>query len=222
MFLLILGLVLFLGAHSVRVFAEDWRTGMISRLGAQRWKGVYSLVSILGFILIVWGFAQARHGAPQLWAPPVWARHLNLLVMLVSLILFAAANPRPSHYKYDPASSDGLGRDFVERRASAGQWNAGRRRAVRRVFRLGRARSFRRLCARPARARRLRPTPSMALDDHRHDRRRGRCGRCSSSRRTSGCSACRRWRGVEPAQAPFSGTPASAKVAMPCMDGECA
>jgi uncharacterized membrane protein len=99
MFLLILGLVLFLGAHSVRIFAEDWRTGIISRLGAQRWKGVYSLVSILGFLLIIWGFAQARHGAPQLWAPPVWARHLNLLVMLVSLILFAAANPKPSHYK---------------------------------------------------------------------------------------------------------------------------
>ena len=99
MLLLILGLVLFLGAHSVRIFAEGWRAGMISRLGAQRWKGVYSLVSILGFILIIWGFAQARYGAAQLWTPPVWARHLNLLVMLVSLILFAAANPKPSHYK---------------------------------------------------------------------------------------------------------------------------
>ena len=99
MLILILGLVLFLGAHSVRIFAEGWRMDMISRLGAQRWKGLYSLVSIAGLALIVWGFAQARHGAPQLWAPPIWARHLNLLIMLVSLILFAAANPKPSHYK---------------------------------------------------------------------------------------------------------------------------
>ena len=100
MLLLILGLILFLGPHLVRVVAEGWRTRMISRLGAQRWKGVYSLVSIVGFALIVWGFAQARHGSPQLWTPPLWGKHLNLLIMLVSLILFAAANPKPSHYKY--------------------------------------------------------------------------------------------------------------------------
>ena len=99
MLLLILGLALFLGAHSTRIFAEGWRTGMISRLGAQRWKGVYSLVSIVGFVLIVWGFAQARHGSPQMWAPPLWAKHLNLLLTLAGMILFAAANPKPNHYK---------------------------------------------------------------------------------------------------------------------------
>jgi len=99
MLLLILGLALFFGAHSVRIFAEGWRTGMISRLGAQRWKGLYSLVSIVGLALIIWGFAQARHGSPQLWTPPIWAKHLNLLVMLFSMILFAAANPKPNHYK---------------------------------------------------------------------------------------------------------------------------
>lgn len=99
MFLLILGLVLFLGPHSVRIFAEGWRTGMISRLGAQRWKLAYTAASVVGLALIVWGFATARHGSPQLWTPPVWGKHLNLLIMLVSMILFAAANPKPNHYK---------------------------------------------------------------------------------------------------------------------------
>ena len=99
MLLLVLGLILFLGSHSVRIFAEGWRAGMISRLGAQRWKGAYSLVSIVGLVLVIWGFAQTRHGSPQMWAPPLWAKHLNLLLTLASMILLAAANPKPSHYK---------------------------------------------------------------------------------------------------------------------------
>lgn len=99
MLLLVLGLILFLGSHSVRIFAEGWRTGMISRLGAQRWKGAYSLVSIVGLVLIIWGFAQARHGSPQVWAPPLWAKHLNLLLTLASMILLAAAKGPANHYK---------------------------------------------------------------------------------------------------------------------------
>ena len=55
MSLLILGLVIFLGAHSVRIVAEDWRNGVRARIGEGAWKGAYSLVSLLGFGLIVWG-----------------------------------------------------------------------------------------------------------------------------------------------------------------------
>ena len=53
MYVLILGLILFLGAHSVRIFAEDWRQAQIARRGQGPWKGLYSLVSIVGFGLIV-------------------------------------------------------------------------------------------------------------------------------------------------------------------------
>ncbi len=58
--MLVLGLVVFLGAHSVRIFAEGWRTRGIARLGEMGWKGLYTVVSLIGLALIVWGFALAR------------------------------------------------------------------------------------------------------------------------------------------------------------------
>jgi len=88
---LILGLVIFLGVHSVRIYADSWRTGMRAKVGENAWKGVYSLVSIVGFVLIVWGYGQARLSPVPLWAPMLWTRHLAALLMLVSLILLAAA-----------------------------------------------------------------------------------------------------------------------------------
>ena len=88
---LILGLVLFLGAHSVRVFAEDWRTRTRARVGENAFKGVYSLVSVLGFGLIIWGFGQARQQPVLLWTPPVGMRHLASLLTLLAFISLAAA-----------------------------------------------------------------------------------------------------------------------------------
>ena len=69
---LILGLFLFLGAHSTRIFAEGWRGATIARIGAMPWKGIYSVVSIVGFIVLVWGFRMARAETVVLWSPPVW------------------------------------------------------------------------------------------------------------------------------------------------------
>jgi len=57
--ILILGLVIFLGAHSVRIFADGWRTRMIARVGLKTWKAVYALVSLIGFALLVYGFGLA-------------------------------------------------------------------------------------------------------------------------------------------------------------------
>ena len=88
---LILGLVIFLGVHSVRVFAEDWRTRTRQRMGENAFKGVYSLLSVLGFVLIVWGYGQARLDPVALWAPQVWARHLASLLTLVAFVLLVAA-----------------------------------------------------------------------------------------------------------------------------------
>jgi uncharacterized membrane protein len=91
MTVLILGLVIFLGTHSVRIFADGWRTRQIARMGEFPWKGVYSLASIVGFVLIVYGYGLARAQPMSLWAPPVWGRHLAGLLNLIAFVLIAAA-----------------------------------------------------------------------------------------------------------------------------------
>jgi uncharacterized membrane protein len=99
MSLLILGLVVFLGAHSVRIFAGDWRQAQIARLGEQRWKGVYSLISAAAFGLIIWGYGLARIDPQMLWVPPLWTRHLAALLTLPAFILLVAAYLPGSHIK---------------------------------------------------------------------------------------------------------------------------
>jgi uncharacterized membrane protein len=96
---LVLGLLVFLGAHSIRIFADDWRTAQIAKFGAGKWKGSYTLVSIVGFVLIVQGFAAARVEPVLLWSSPVWARHLASLGMLIALILLVAAYVPRNHIK---------------------------------------------------------------------------------------------------------------------------
>jgi len=88
---LILGLVVFLGVHSVRIVAEDWRTGVRARMGENAYKGVYSLLSLAGFALIVWGFGVARETPVMLWTPPVGMRHAASLLTLLAFVLLAAA-----------------------------------------------------------------------------------------------------------------------------------
>ena len=90
MVMLLLGLVLFLGVHSTRIVADGWRTAMIGRIGEMPWKGVYALLSIVGFVLIVWGFGLARQQPVQLWMPPRGMRHLASLLTLIAFVLLAA------------------------------------------------------------------------------------------------------------------------------------
>jgi len=97
MAILILGLVIFLGLHSARIVSESGRQKAIARLGEGPWKGLYSAVSAIGFVLIVWGFARARYNAPQLWTPFPGARHITMLLMLISLILIASYLFKRSH-----------------------------------------------------------------------------------------------------------------------------
>jgi uncharacterized membrane protein len=91
MSMLILGLVLFLGMHSVRIVADGARSAFIARHGAGPWKGLYTLVSLVGFGLIIWGYGQARQDPVVLWASPLWARHLVGLLMLPAMVLLVAA-----------------------------------------------------------------------------------------------------------------------------------
>ena len=88
---LIAGLVLFLGVHSIRVFANDWRQQTLARVGDKPFKGIYALLSLAGFVLLVWGYGQARQQGVMLWNPPVAMRHIAALLTLVSFVLLAAA-----------------------------------------------------------------------------------------------------------------------------------
>ncbi len=91
MTVLILGLIIFLGAHSTRIVADGWRTAQLKRLGLGAWKGIYSLVSLAGFGLIVWGFGLARQEPVVLWVAPVAMRHVAALLTLIAFVLLAAA-----------------------------------------------------------------------------------------------------------------------------------
>jgi uncharacterized membrane protein len=90
MFVLILGLIIFLGSHSVRIFAEGWRDELIGRIGEGRWKGLYSLVSVVGLVLVIWGYAMARADSAVLWEPPVWLKHVAVALNLLAFILLGA------------------------------------------------------------------------------------------------------------------------------------
>lgn len=91
MLLLVIGLVLFLGIHSIRIVAEPWRQRQIARLGLLTWKGLFALVAAIGLVLIVIGYGQARLAPVWLWFPPLGMRHLASLLTLVAFVLVAAA-----------------------------------------------------------------------------------------------------------------------------------
>jgi uncharacterized membrane protein len=91
MSLLILGLVLFLGIHSVSIVAPGWRDAQAVRLGEMPWKGVYAVVSIVGFALLVYGYGLARQAPVVLYTPPKGLRHAALLLMLPVFVLLLAA-----------------------------------------------------------------------------------------------------------------------------------
>lgn len=99
MSIMILGLIIFLGAHSVRIFADSWRTRMRERMGVMPWKGLYGVVSLIGLVLIIWGFGHARLQPMLLYVPPMWLRHLNALFTLVAFVLVAAAYVPRNHLK---------------------------------------------------------------------------------------------------------------------------
>jgi uncharacterized membrane protein len=91
MALLVLGLILFLGVHSTRIVADGWRGAMLGRWGERGWKGLYSVVSLVGFVLLCWGYARARQAPVALWTPPRGMNHLAALLMLVAFVLLVAA-----------------------------------------------------------------------------------------------------------------------------------
>ncbi|MCE2910338.1 MAG: NnrU family protein [Betaproteobacteria bacterium] len=91
MTLLILGLLLFLGTHSVRVFGEGPRTSLRARLGGLGYRGAYSVASLAGLVLIVVGYGATRDNPQIVWIAPIWTRHVAALLTLASFVLLAAA-----------------------------------------------------------------------------------------------------------------------------------
>ncbi|WP_421736507.1 NnrU family protein [Caulobacter sp.] len=91
MTILILGLVVFFGVHSVRIVAPGWRNAQVAAAPG-RWKGLYSLVAAVGLGLIIWGWIQYRLMAPQLYDPPAWGRHAAMALVLPAFILLAGSN----------------------------------------------------------------------------------------------------------------------------------
>jgi uncharacterized membrane protein len=88
--LLILGLLLFLGAHSVSIVAPQWRDTIAAKLG-NGWRGIYSIVSIVGFVLIIYGYGAARADLQILYVPPLWLRHIAIVLMIFVFPLLLAA-----------------------------------------------------------------------------------------------------------------------------------
>jgi uncharacterized membrane protein len=98
LFPLVLGLVLFLGIHAFTM-RRAARAALIARLGQGPYRGLYSLVAVIGFVLIVYGYGVYRGaGMIPVWYPPYWTRHVTFLLMLVAFILLGASHA-PTHIK---------------------------------------------------------------------------------------------------------------------------
>lgn len=94
MTLLILGLILFLGSHSISIFAPALRDSLAARLGEWPYKALYSVFAIAGFVLLIIGYGQARLDPTVLYTSPAWLTHLNMLLMLIVFpALFATYLP---------------------------------------------------------------------------------------------------------------------------------
>lgn len=95
---LIVGLIIFFGTHSVSLMNEPWRNRMAGKLGEGVWKGLYSILSLIGLGLLIWGFGQARHQTPVVYVAPFWLVHLTMLLM-VPVFPLLLATYFPGHIK---------------------------------------------------------------------------------------------------------------------------
>src|SRR5436190_8278736 len=96
--IMILGLVLLLGVHLFTIM-RGRRAALVARLGENGYKALYSLLSLIGLVLIVYGYARYRQGEwVDLWFPPVWLRHVAALLVLPAVILVVASYVRGNIY----------------------------------------------------------------------------------------------------------------------------
>ena len=99
MLTLLIGIVVFLGVHTLSTQRET-RAALIARFGEGPYKGLFSLGAVVGFVLIVWGFSLYRlQGWIQVWTPPTWTRHLTITLMWFAFVSLACMNPAPSRIR---------------------------------------------------------------------------------------------------------------------------
>jgi uncharacterized membrane protein len=99
MLYLILGLLLFLGSHSLRIVADPWRQRTIARVGVPLWRAAYSLVAVAGFVLIVKGYGANDTLTSPMYQLPEWSRLLTIALMLPAAVLLVAAYVPGTHIK---------------------------------------------------------------------------------------------------------------------------
>lgn len=96
---LALGLFLFLGIHLTRAVLPRWRNAVIAQFGEKAWKGLYTVISLIGFALILWGYSLARQQPVVLWPAIRGMNHAAAALMLVAMVLLAAAYVPRNHLK---------------------------------------------------------------------------------------------------------------------------
>jgi uncharacterized membrane protein len=99
MAVLIVGLILFLGVHSVKIVVPGFRDRASARIGDGPYKGLYALVSIAGFVLIIMGFGQARSASSAVYAALPGLRYLTAALMIPALVLAVASVLPPGRIK---------------------------------------------------------------------------------------------------------------------------
>lgn len=88
---LIAGLILFFLSHGIRIYAGGLRERLIEQLGPAGWRGIYSAVSLVSLVLLIYGYSVARYETSILYDPPTWTAHIAATLMLLSMILMVAS-----------------------------------------------------------------------------------------------------------------------------------
>jgi uncharacterized membrane protein len=96
---LLIGLVLFLGIHSLQSLAPQWRQAAQQRWGDLGYKAIYASISLLGLYLLVQGYALARLDPTVLWTPPHGLQHATILLMWLAMVLLVATYMPANHIK---------------------------------------------------------------------------------------------------------------------------
>ena len=79
---LVVGLIIFFAMHSISIVNEPWRDRMVAKRGEGPWKGIYSVVATIGFVLIVWGYGLARQESAIIYLSAPWLMYLSMLLLI--------------------------------------------------------------------------------------------------------------------------------------------
>ncbi|MBT8353592.1 MAG: NnrU family protein [Desulfofustis sp.] len=79
---MIAGIIIFLGVHSISIINEAWRDKMAERLGGWSWKGIYSIIALMGLILLIRGYGEARTDVVEVYYTPVWLQNISLIILI--------------------------------------------------------------------------------------------------------------------------------------------